>query len=220
LFGAATYSFMCHHSIPSIIFPVEAKARKNIFYILFCAYIAVLLSYLLLCLSAKFAFGPGQINQLYILNFSDEGSFWSLFLEMLPVFITVTNYPLIAITTRNNLIGYFNKAKNVLCSGACIEEDNVPRIWHSLVVALPPIAVAFAVRDLGVIVEITGSYAGLALEFLFPTWLLYSARKILTQNELTMENSPYRSPFNGTVMVLVICWSLTSLFFIVMTQVS
>mmetsp|Transcript_20993 Transcript_20993/g.36851 ORF Transcript_20993/g.36851 Transcript_20993/m.36851 type:complete len:385 (+) Transcript_20993:1-1155(+) len=233
LFGAATYSFMCHHSLPSIIFPIDAESRPYIMKILGLDYVAILITYLILCITAFLAFASYKdiiceeepstlscaIQGIYILNFSSgTNPFFGDFLTLLPVFICFTNFPLIAITTRNNLIVWFNWFYNRI-TGGVIPPGEV-RLWHSLIVAVPPIIIAFVIHDVSIIVEFTGSYAGLALEFLFPCWLVVSARKAVNRLDPEIrQGNPYRSPFQSNVAVaIVLLWSVTSLCFIFFQQ--
>ena len=129
LFGVCIYSFMCHHSLPSLSntywtrdnfeslivtsfldnsFPVTPINRKrHIAKLLLSDYFLILVFYLLLAFTAIFAFE--EINDLYTLNFQPKpGEPWYLaivhyFLSLFPVFTLSTNFPIIAITLRNNL---------------------------------------------------------------------------------------------------------------------
>lgn len=65
LFGICIYSFMCHHSLPSMITPIKNKKRLNLAIIL--DYFLVLIFYLLIALTAIFAFK--KLEQVYTLNF-------------------------------------------------------------------------------------------------------------------------------------------------------
>lgn len=65
LFGICVYSFMCHHSVPSIITPIRNK--KRVFTAISIDYILVLSFYVIIALTAIFAFG--DIQQVYTLNF-------------------------------------------------------------------------------------------------------------------------------------------------------
>ncbi|EYC01960.1 hypothetical protein Y032_0103g3563 [Ancylostoma ceylanicum] len=54
LFGVTVYSFMCHHSIPSLITPMTSKS--HVFLKLFCVYIMVMAFYFTLSMTGSFAF--------------------------------------------------------------------------------------------------------------------------------------------------------------------
>merc|ERR1719237_279930 len=105
LFGVCVYSFMCHHSLPSLVTPIANKSK--LYSILLGDYLLILSFYFLLAFTGIFAFT--DINDLYTLNFqpssSDNWFLFSLhiFLALFPVFTLSTNFPIIAITLSNNL---------------------------------------------------------------------------------------------------------------------
>ena len=65
LFGVCVYSFMCHHSLPSLITPINKK--KNLYSLILMDYTLILCFYFLLAFTGIFAFR--EINDLYTLNF-------------------------------------------------------------------------------------------------------------------------------------------------------
>ena len=65
LFGACIYSFMCHHSLPSLVTPISPK--RHIYRLFTSDYIIVAGFYLLLSFTGIFAFPV--LNDLYTLNF-------------------------------------------------------------------------------------------------------------------------------------------------------
>ena len=85
--------------------PISKK--KNINTLVFADYFIILLFYFLLAFTGIFAFE--EINDLYTLNFQpDPEEPWYMkvihyFLSLFPVFTLSTNFPIIAITLRNNL---------------------------------------------------------------------------------------------------------------------
>lgn len=115
LFGTAVYAFMCHHSLPSIVAPIRDKRLLRP--LLAADYACVAAVYLLLCWSADLAFGavtapkcashpgpPCRLQDLYSLNFASFSvQAVSDALALFPVFTLTANFPLIAITLRNNL---------------------------------------------------------------------------------------------------------------------
>merc|ERR1712158_87061 len=96
---------MCNHSLPSLVTPISKK--RNINTLVFADYFVILLFYFLLAFTGIFAFE--EINDLYTLNFQpDPDEPWYMkvihyFLSLFPVFTLSTNFPIIAITLRNNL---------------------------------------------------------------------------------------------------------------------
>ncbi|KAL0481535.1 hypothetical protein AKO1_012338 [Acrasis kona] len=117
LFGSSIYAFMCHHSLPAIVSPI--KSKKGLSLLFFGDFGFIFITYTVLCWVALFAFndakldtcpnritpGPAcQIQDMFHLNFTTY-KFQPLaaFISLFPVFTLTTNYPLIAITLRNNL---------------------------------------------------------------------------------------------------------------------
>ena len=113
------YSFMCHHSLPSIgknllqlflenvgiyniflssVTPISRK--KHITGLLSLDYTVILSFYLLVAFTGIFAFD--EIQDLYTLNFTpNPGEPWYMklihyFLSLFPVFTLSTNFPIIA----------------------------------------------------------------------------------------------------------------------------
>jgi amino acid permease len=109
LFGVCVYSFMCHHSLPSLVTPIDKK--RNINWLIASDFLLVLMFYMLLAFTGIFAFS--ELNDLYTLNFAPvKGEVWYLavvhyFLSLFPVFTLSTNFPIITITLRNNLKALF-----------------------------------------------------------------------------------------------------------------
>ena len=60
LFGAAVYSFMCQHSLPSLLTPVRKKSQLT--KMLIGDFVVVLIFYLLLCITAAFCFDTNTLQ--------------------------------------------------------------------------------------------------------------------------------------------------------------
>lgn len=176
VFGTAIYSFMSHHSLPSIITPIRDK--RGLSRLLALDYCAILFLYLVLCWTAVLAFqnapdsivdgAPSPIQTLYTLNFkSYHIRFVAVFVVLFPVFSISSNYPLIAITFRNNLLS--------------LVPADYERLRHPAVVStlasLPPVLIALGTMDLGIVVSLTGAIGGLCIQFLIPTFLVYASRR-------------------------------------------
>ena len=76
-----------------------------------------------------------------------------MFLLMFPVFTLSTNFPIIAITLRNNL------------KSLCLRENRrysffTSRCLFPLLTIIPPTLVGLATSDVEILVGITGAYAG------------------------------------------------------------
>ena len=67
LFGVCVYSFMCQHSLPSLITPIRNKDYLS--RLMGADYVLILGFYLLLCFTAIFCFNNAHIMDMYTLNF-------------------------------------------------------------------------------------------------------------------------------------------------------
>lgn len=67
LFGVAVYSFMCQHSLPSLVTPIKNKAKLN--NLLAADYFLIFMFYLLLGMTAIYCFKTSVLKDLYTLNF-------------------------------------------------------------------------------------------------------------------------------------------------------
>ena len=104
------FTFMCHHSIPSVILPLADK-RKTLNIIL-VDYIIVLLYCSTVVFAAVINKPASEISPLYSLNFSEHSvAVLAKFLSLYPVFTLSSNFPLICITLRNNLMALFPLSK-------------------------------------------------------------------------------------------------------------
>jgi len=172
MFGVCVYSFMCHHSLPSLVTPIRKKS--HLFGLVFMDYLCILIFYFLLAFTAIFAFD--ELNDLYTLNFQPNPGepVYKLvvhyFLSLFPVFTLSTSFPIITITLRNNLKALFLTEGRMYswCTRQCV---------FPLLALIPPVAVAFATTDLEFLVGITGSYAGAGIQYVVPAFLVYCSRK-------------------------------------------
>ncbi|KAJ6660340.1 hypothetical protein lerEdw1_017763 [Lerista edwardsae] len=98
LFGVCVYSFMCQHSLPSLITPISKK--KHINKLVLLDYIMILGFYGLLSFTAIYCFRNGTLMDMYTLNFTNcsvvNVAFIRYFLGLFPVFTISTNFPIIA----------------------------------------------------------------------------------------------------------------------------
>ncbi|CAK4738837.1 hypothetical protein LEN26_011903 [Aphanomyces euteiches] len=191
-FGICIYSFMCHHSLPGIIAPVSKK--RSVGFIFAAAFIAVFVLYNVLSFSATFRYQPGEIQDVYTLNFVKyPNAFIAYFLSLFPVFTLSTSFPIIAITLRENLRTLFhaNTSRNVS-----------DLTLFGLLAIAPPLVVALCTEDVGMLVGITGAYAGLGIQWIIPACFVYCLRQrlVVVQGQLKLQGTPrnpYASSFGG-----------------------
>ncbi|KAL8565030.1 hypothetical protein ACOMHN_003406 [Nucella lapillus] len=212
LFGVCVYSFMCHHSLPSLVTPIRNKSRLTS--VLGADYVLILVFYAILSFTGIFTFA--KIEDLYTLNFQPNEcgrqvvthvKFFEYFLALFPVFTLSTNFPIIAITLRNNLQALLN----------C---PHYPRfVNHHLVVLLtvvPPVVVAIITNKVDFLVGITGSYAGTGIQYVIPALLVLMARRQVGDLQARVGGQQlHRSPFTHRAWVyLVLVWAALCVIFV------
>lgn len=210
LIGTCIYSFMCHHSLPSLLTPISNKRKiKSLIsadYGLICAF------YLSLALTGIFAFS--DIKDLYTLNFvpnSDQDSAIlkaiEYFLALFPVFTLSTSFPIIAITLRSNL--------QTLCLDTTqldLYNFFLRRVFFPLLAILPPVIVCFFTESVISLVGFTGCYAGTGIQYIIPVCLVFCARQTCESMIGRGIVNEYRSPFKGNLwLILVLSWTAACL---------
>ncbi|XP_019321855.1 transmembrane protein 104 isoform X2 [Panthera pardus] len=210
LFGVCVYSFMCQHSLPSLVTPVSSK--RHLTRLVFLDYVLILAFYGLLCFTAIFCFRGDSLMDMYTLNFArcDVVSLAAVrfFLGLFPVFTISTNFPIIAVTLRNNWKTLFHRDGGTY-------PWVVDRVVFPTITLLPPVLVAFCTHDLESLVGITGAYAGTGIQYVIPAFLVYHSRKD-TQLALGYGTiNKHRSPFRHAFWVgFVLLWAFSCFFFV------
>ncbi|KAK3767997.1 hypothetical protein RRG08_016892 [Elysia crispata] len=214
LFGVCVYSFMCHHYLPSMVTPIRNKSKLLV--LLLGDFVTILVFYLFLCMTAIFAVSSGSIEDLYTLNFRPNGCDpltsvvpIQYFLVLFPVFTFLTSFPIIAITLCYNLATMISMAR---ANSSPATSGVITRIVCPLLAVMPPILIALATNKVGVLVGVTGSYAGAGIQYVIPATLVYLARK-----DVVAKGGEYqhRSPFSHTGWIaLVFTWTIVSIIFV------
>ncbi|XP_064638395.1 transmembrane protein 104-like isoform X4 [Lineus longissimus] len=220
LFGICIYSFMCHHSLPSLVTPIKNKSRLST---LFGGdYLLILGFYALLSFTGIFAFD--KLKDLYTLNFEPNRCEAIIdpittvvpiqyILTLFPVFTLSTNFPIIGVTLRNNLRTLFYR------------EDHpyplaVDRFVFPLLALLPPVVIALATADLDELVAITGSYAGAGVQYFIPLFLVYCARKDTSARFSDGVKNKHASPFRHTAwLVIVFLWATAAVVLVTVNHI-
>ncbi|RVE69960.1 hypothetical protein OJAV_G00083470 [Oryzias javanicus] len=173
LFGVCVYSFMCQHSLPSLVTPISEKRRVGA--LVLADYTLILAFYVLLSFTAIFCFDSSLLHDMYTLNFTDNCDVLDVpalryFLGLFPVFTISTNFPIIAVTLRNNWKTLFHRDGGTY-------PWVVDRVVFPLITLVPPVVVAFCTHNLESLVGITGSYAGTGIQYVVPAFLVLHARR-------------------------------------------
>lgn len=225
LFGTCVYSFMCHHSLPSLVAPIRDK--NGLHSLLSADYILICSFYLFLALTGSFAFAT--LDDLYTLNFIPTAKqsdvilvFVEYFLALFPVFTLSASFPIIAITLRNNLQALFLDTSQ-------LDDYNfvLRRCVFPLLAILPPVVVTYFTDSLTSLVSFTGSYAGTGIQYIIPIALVWQARRTCSQLLGQGIINEYRSPFRSVAwLIFVLIWACTCVvlvtvnFFLVNTPAS
>ncbi|VDO50391.1 unnamed protein product [Haemonchus placei] len=215
LFGTAVYAFMCHHSIPALITPMRSKT--GLFFKLSGIYLLVLAFYFTLSITGAFAFT--HVQDVYTLNFlHDEMTsvFYFIvdyFLALFPVFTLTTNYPIVGTTLINNIrvlrdavFPPVSSEEESLLEGNDDERDSRLRrstradqvVIPILVIGIPTVA-SLLTENVLLLATVTGSYPGVAVQFMIPCFLvIYArnhARSVLNSPVPKKHGSPFQSVY-------------------------
>lgn len=205
MFGVSVYSFMCQHSLPSLVTPIKDKRRLS--FMLLGDFMLVLLFYTLVNFTAIFAFDLQDLEDEYSNNFNYKVAtpVLSYFLRLFPVIVLSTNFPIISITLRNNLKSLFLNPNETY-------SFTVEKLIFPIAALLPPFVIAFATQNLEKLVGYTGSYAGVGVQYLIPIGLVFCARKQLPAALGGTYSNIHKSPFfHWGWLLFVLVWSIACL---------
>jgi len=176
LFGVSILSFMIHHSIPGLVYPV--RPQHDIAKSISIPYTMSCIALIALCYFAIAAYGdvktacptydqPCAINELFNLNFSMFHVFGT-FVNTYPL-LMVALFPLVAISLRNNLLAFAH-----LITGS---EHSM--VMYALYAAVPPLVIACFTNQVASVTTYTAGYGGLTLMLIIPSWCVLQARKMV-----------------------------------------
>lgn len=210
LFGVCVYSFMCQHSLPSLLTPVSSK--RHLTRLVFLDYVLILAFYSLLSFTAIFCFRGDSLLDMYTLNFARcdvvSAAAVRFFLGLFPVFTISTNFPIIAVTLRNNWKTLFHREGGTY-------PWVVDRVAFPTITLVPPVLVAFCTHDLESLVGITGAYAGTGIQYVIPAFLVYLCRKDAQLALGPRAANRHRSPFHHSFWVgFVLLWAFSCFLFV------
>ncbi|EDW39540.1 GL11905 [Drosophila persimilis] len=222
LFGACVYSFMCHHSLPSLLAPLKHKLMVS--KILSFDYTIICAFYIVLAMTGIFAFD--RIEDLYTLNFLpydvDYTDFASglligidYFLALFPIFTLSASFPIIAVTLKNNLQTLFLDMSRYDTYSPFV------RILFPLCAIIPPFCVTYFTESLASLVAFTGSYAGTGIQYIIPVFLVYFARRTCSELLGSGIVNSFESPFKSSAwLIFVIIWSILCVCLVTVNMVS
>uniref|UniRef100_A0A8D9A3N6 Transmembrane protein 104 homolog n=1 Tax=Cacopsylla melanoneura TaxID=428564 RepID=A0A8D9A3N6_9HEMI len=214
MFGCGVYSFMCHHSLPSVVTPMENKTQ--IVKLTGFDLMLVLLVYLCLSLTGVFAFPV--IADVYSLNFVPDTrsgntglEFVDYFLILFPVITLSTSFPIIAVTLRNNLQAILFPHQH---SSWLLRDIAVPSV-----VVLIPVIIALSTNDISLLVGVTGSYGGACIQYVIPAFIVIFSRADLPEDLKHVPNH-FRSPFKSFLWpILILVWAGITIAFVTINHI-
>ena len=184
--------------------------------------------YFLVSYTGAFAFGE-KLEDFYTLNFLPEHSnkntqstfskIIDYYLSLFPVFTISASFPIIGITLRNNLksLYHFISPGQPTTRKSFFIDYGLP-----IITLLPPLLISMVTHDLQVLVGITGSYAGVAIQYVIPSCLVYFGRRVAVRKfrqNLQNEHS-YSSPFSNKYWVyFVLLWANVSVIFVTVNHI-
>jgi len=208
MFGVSVYSFMCQHSLPSLISPI--KNQDSLSKMIFAVFTVVAIFYYALVFTAIIRFPTSILedskHDVYTLVFADYPvHFCSVFLRMFPVFVLSTNFPIIAITLRNNLATLGTKLR-----GQSSANSKFSRLLYPTLAIGPPIVVAFFTQEVEVLISFTGSYAGVGIQYVIPALACHLGRQVARREfgEKRVQQNIYRSVFGTVSVYVILLWSV------------
>ena len=209
LFGASIYAYVCHHSLPSVIVPIDDK--RGLTKMLVCDYFLAFVLYSTLCITAALAFD--DIAPFYAMNFVNlEGipSWLSMALFLLPIAALMSSFPIVAVTLRETLNmvlkKYFTVLGRLTYDPTGASDDYVHVLLLTLCSLLMPVILAASVPDVTFLVSII-TLPGLGIVLIFPVLLVYFGRNKLSGLGKNIEKSPFLSPFASSfwLVFVVVC---------------
>ena len=148
------------------------------------------------------------MEDVYTLNFGNTfpnfpvlSAFIYYFLALFPVFTLSTSFPIIGITLRENLKSLWSQFRQN-------SHWSINRLLFPLIAIIPPLIIAFFTMDVELLVGITGSYAGVCVQYLIPVALVFASRRVIIREKGRYVN-PHKSPFSHwACLLLIIIWSV------------
>ncbi|KAF0989151.1 hypothetical protein HZS_6973 [Henneguya salminicola] len=209
-FGVCLYSFMCQHSLPSMINYVQNKKARFNYWILLSMGIA-LCFYLVTLVTATLAFTGDELYNVYSMNFDKEGDtiFVKVLYYYLMIFPTIAlsgSYPIVGITLRENLISFSN-----ILLGRDINESL--RKWiYPILAILPSYIIVMILPDrVSVLAGYVGAYAGSFVQYFIPACLVLWGRRTIMREfpnvNLSQNTHSFKIFRNMLAPIILIGWT-------------
>ena len=147
------------------------------------------------------------MEDVYTLNFRNTfpnsqiaSEFIYYFLALFPVFTLSTNFPIIGITLRENL-------KSLWSQISAKTHWAIEIFLFPLLAIVPPLIIALFTMDVELLVGITGTYAGVSVQYIIPVALVFASRRVISR-ERGEYNNTHKSPFSHwIILLLILIWA-------------
>jgi hypothetical protein len=166
-----------------------------------------------------------NLEDFYTLNFLPDKAdtlfiqIISYYLSLFPVFTISASFPIIGITLRNNLKSLYFLMRP---EASNVQVSSFVNYGLPLITLLPPLGISLYTHDLQLLVGITGSYAGVAIQYIVPSSLVYFGRREAIRHfrENFQTEHSYSSPFASKYWVyFVLLWANLSVVFVTVNHI-
>ncbi|RQM20391.1 hypothetical protein B5M09_011920 [Aphanomyces astaci] len=206
LFGVSLAPFAMGHMQKTALIQIATTVMRH-------------LSFALMIVLACVGIGQGQgQSAAAVVSHTDLGYLPNFFGICIYSFMChhSTSFPIIAITLRENLRTLFHANSSQHVSDMTM---------FGLLAIVPPLVIAFFTEDVGMLVGVTGAYAGLAIQWVIPASFVYCLRQRLADVGVALKlqgapKNPFASSFGGLGwLALLMGLSAVSLLLITYTRV-
>ncbi|KAF1741385.1 hypothetical protein MXB_1696 [Myxobolus squamalis] len=209
-FGVCLYSFMCQHSLPSMVNFVQNKNAQFNYWILL-SMTGALVFYLATLLTSTTAFTGDELFPIYSMNFDGEGDtvihqFIYYYLMIFPTIALSASYPIVGITLRENLISL----TEIMLGGPM---NSGAKTWiYPLLAILPSFILVTILPDkVSLFAGYVGAYAGSFVQYFIPACLVIAARRTIAREfpsvELSKNTHSVKMLRNTVAPCLVLAWT-------------
>ncbi|KAL4470120.1 hypothetical protein ABPG72_016657 [Tetrahymena utriculariae] len=190
-FSNSVFAYNMHHSLPSMSKPIHPS--RDIKKVLMSSFTIAISVFFSLCLSGILAFGDSLVEQhdlkLFNFNFKEQSPF-VYYLSGFYVFLNITAFPVMTITSRNNLLAFFPSEQNSQDQNQQQEQQNsssftIKNVIGSLSILIPVFFISVFVKSIQVVLNVIGGVLGPAMLNIIPAFLVIKGRKITSK--LTLE---------------------------------
>eukprot|EP00767_Chilomastix_cuspidata_P000397 gnl/Chilomastix_cuspidata/1096.p1 GENE.gnl/Chilomastix_cuspidata/1096~~gnl/Chilomastix_cuspidata/1096.p1 ORF type:complete len:525 (+),score=200.13 gnl/Chilomastix_cuspidata/1096:1572-3146(+) len=181
LFTTAIFSYVIHFSVPVLLGVLGAENHRMAVPYVYIVTFTIAIFYCVVGIVASEYFGDSANIVITTMWADYNGStfnggdrpWWAAVLayivQVFPVLDLCSAFPLSALVLGNNL-------RNVFCSEAAAARTKYKVIFR-LIAAMPPIILSYFIRDIEMLLEVSGCFA-FFVAFFGPSWAVIEARRM------------------------------------------